>query len=128
MKFAGVSSRYVLKVDEKGRITIPQSVREILGIEPGMFVELVVDTSAKVVVLRPTATGVLASYRIRLRERKDVVNAISAVLEEGSDLKYVELGESECVLVVFVIDNVMVEKLAEKLQRKGVDVVEYVTR
>lgn len=128
MRSVGVGGKYILKIDEKGRITIPQTVRDALGIEPGTFVELSVDTSEKVIALKPVSTGVIANYRIRIRERKDVVDVILAILEEGSDLKYVELGESECSVGVFVIDNVMAEKLMEKLQTRGMNVVEYTTR
>ncbi|MEM0352410.1 MAG: hypothetical protein QXT76_06945 [Sulfolobales archaeon] len=128
VKAAGTSSKFILKVDEKGRITIPLSVREVLNIEPGMLVELLVNPSDKTIVLKPLTTGVIANYRIRLRNRNEVVDIITTILEEGSELKYLELGESECSIGVLAMDNVMVEKLAEKLQMKGVNVIEYTTK
>ncbi|WP_123536114.1 AbrB/MazE/SpoVT family DNA-binding domain-containing protein [Halosimplex salinum] len=42
------------RVDEKGRVTIPQSVRESLGIEPGEEVTVSVDDGS--VVIRPRVT------------------------------------------------------------------------
>lgn len=90
--------------------------------------ELSVDSAGRALVLKPVSAGVIANYRIRIQERKDLINIISAILEEGSDLKYIELGESECSVGVFVIDNVMAERLMEKLQMRGVDVIEYATR
>lgn len=128
MRVGRADNKYLLKVDEKGRITIPLSARELIGIEPGMFVELLVDSSTKTMVVKPLTTGVIASYRLRLRERKDIVDVISTILEEGSELRYVECGEVECVAGVLVIDTVMVEKLAEKLQVRGVSVIEYTTK
>lgn len=56
------------RVDEKGRVTIPQSVRESLGIEPGEEVTISVDDGS--VVIRPrvsreefveTMTGVVSN-------------------------------------------------------------------
>lgn len=128
VRTAGTGSKYILKVDEKGRITIPLSVREILNIEPGTLVELLVDHSGKAIVIRPLITGVIANYRIRLRSRNELVDVISAILEEGSELKYLELGESECDVGVFVMDNVMVETLAEKMQMRGISIIEYTTK
>ncbi len=125
---ARAGHRYVLRVDGKGRITIPLPVREALGIEPGDLVELAVDVSARTVAIRPAAMGVLASYRVSLSQRKELVDAISTILEEGSDLRYAECWELECVVEVFVIDAVMAEKIAERLRTVGVKVVEYGTR
>ncbi len=120
--------RYVLRVDGKGRVTIPLPLRESLGIEPGTVVELTVDASGRAVVVRPATSGVVASYRVSLYERRNVVSAVSAVLEEGSDLRLVECWESECVIEAFVIDEVMVERIAERLRAAGVEVVEYTSK
>jgi AbrB family looped-hinge helix DNA binding protein len=125
---AGRPARYVLKLDEKGRVTIPQVVRDALGLEPGMFIELVVEKDSKTIVLRPAASGVMATYRVSLDKRSDVVGLVSSVVEEGSDLRYLECGETECFLSVFLIDTVMAEKLAEKLRGMGIQVIEYSVR
>lgn len=119
------SFRYVLKLDEKGRITIPQVVRDALGLEPGMFVELVIDRSSRIIVVRPVASGIIATYRVSLDKRSDVVSLVSSVIEEGSDLRYLECGETECLLRVFLLDTLMAEKLAEKLRSRGLNVIEY---
>ncbi len=43
----------IVKVDSKGRITIPQTMRESLGIEPGMLVALLADGDKKEIVINP---------------------------------------------------------------------------
>ena len=43
----------LVKVDSKGRITIPQTMRENLGIEPGMLVALLADSDKKEIVISP---------------------------------------------------------------------------
>lgn len=125
MEVAERSFRYVLKLDEKGRITIPQVVREALGLEPGMFVELVVNRGSRTIVVKPVASGVIASYKVSLNKRSDVISLVSSVIEEGSDLRYLECEESECLLRVFLLDALMAEKLVEKLRSRGLHVVEY---
>lgn len=122
------ASRYVLRVDGKGRITLPLPAREALGVGPGALVELVVDASTRTVAVRPLTVGVLASYRVSVPDRRGLADLVSAILEEGSDLRRVECWESECVVEVLAIDAVMVERVAEKLRAKGIGVEAYTAR
>lgn len=118
-------TRFTLKVDEKGRVTIPQVVREALGIEPGTLVELSLDESAKSIVIRPVFSGAVVSYRVSLRSREELVEAIRAVLEEGSELRQVECRELECLIKVLALDAALAEQIAEKLRSIGLNLVEY---
>jgi len=118
-------TRFTLKVDEKGRVTIPQVVREALGIEPGTLVELSLDEPAKSIVIKPVFSGVVVSYRVSLRSREELVEAIKAALEEGSDLRQVECRELECLIRVLALDTALAERVAEKIRSKGLNLVEY---
>ncbi|MEB3780572.1 MAG: ACT domain-containing protein [Desulfurococcales archaeon] len=44
------------KVDSKGRITIPQTIRETLDIEPGMFMALIADLERREIIVTPIYT------------------------------------------------------------------------
>ncbi len=118
-------ARFTLKVDEKGRVTIPQVVRELLGIEPGTLVEMSLDESTKSVIIKPVFSGVVVSYRVSLRSREELVEAIRTVLEEGSELKQVECKELECLIRVLVLDTAVAEQVAEKLRLRELNLVEY---
>lgn len=118
-------ARFMLKVDEKGRVTIPQVVRELLGIEPGNLIELTLDESTKSIVIRPMFNGVLAIYRVSLRSREELVEAVRVVIGEGSELKQVECRELECFIRVLTLDSTLAEHIAEKLRSKGLNLVEY---
>ncbi|MCS7099078.1 MAG: hypothetical protein RMH84_00965 [Sulfolobales archaeon] len=117
-----------VRVDEKGRVTIPQYVREALAIVPGMFVELHVDASTRTIVLKPAASGTVAEYRVRLEDRKNLIDVVSVVVEEGSEVRSLRCGEFECDVEVFIADAVLAERLAEKMRERGIGVVEYRTR
>jgi AbrB family looped-hinge helix DNA binding protein len=118
-------ARFTLKVDEKGRITIPQVVRELLDIEPGTLIELTVDESTKSIVIRPVFSGVLVTYRVALRSREELVEAVRLVIGEGSELKQVECRELECIIRALALDSGLAEHIAEKLRSKGLNIVEY---
>lgn len=49
----GMRLTAIVKVDSKGRITIPQTMRETIGVEPGMLMAVIADTDKKEIIVSP---------------------------------------------------------------------------
>jgi AbrB family looped-hinge helix DNA binding protein len=65
---SGIVATDSRRIDEKGRVTIPQSIRESLGIEPGE--EVTVSTEEGRVVIRPRVS------------REEFVETMAGVINE----------------------------------------------
>jgi AbrB family looped-hinge helix DNA binding protein len=99
----------IVRVDSKGRITIPMVVREALDIVEGMNLILVADTEKREIVVSPLPSETTSLYELYL-EIKDVPGALAKVSEKIAEhnidqittqctvLKRGELAE--CVIVI----------------------------
>ncbi len=99
----------LVKVDSKGRVTIPLVIREALNIVEGMNLILVADPDKKEIILTPlpATKGLLAEIRIEL---KDVPGALAQTAERlaslgidqvSSQCTTVKRGEyAECIIIV----------------------------
>ena len=99
----------IVRVDSKGRITIPMVVREALDIVEGMNLILVADTEKREIIVSPLRSDTQNLYELYL-EIKDVPGALAKVSEKLAEnnidqittqctvLKRGELAE--CVIVV----------------------------
>ncbi len=98
----------LVKVDSKGRITIPLTIREALGIHEGMNVLLIADLDEKKIFISPIPDKArLMELNIMVDDRPGVVAEISKVLaDHGVDiiaLKCVVIKRGvtgECYIVV----------------------------
>lgn len=98
----------IVKVDSKGRITIPLTIREALDIREGMTVLLIADKEKKEIIVSPIPERAkLVELTIRVEDRPGVLAELTRELaERGIDiiatkcmvLKRGELGE--CYMVV----------------------------
>ena len=98
----------IVRVDSKGRITIPMVVRDALNIVEGMHLILVADPDKREIILSPILAPVAQVYEIYI-ELKDVPGALARVSEELANLGIDQLttqcaavkrGEyAECVIV-----------------------------
>ncbi len=70
----------LVKIDNKGRITIPIVVRELLGLREGSYLVLVMDPSTKQIVLVPANVQGENLYEIEILF-KDVTGALAKVSE-----------------------------------------------
>jgi looped-hinge helix DNA binding domain, AbrB family len=103
-----VSVEETVKVDSKGRITIPAAVRELFDIREGMYLLMVADRNSKEIKLVPLPifaqlvriklivedrTGVLADITKFLASRNvDIISTKCIVLKRE------ELGECEMIV------------------------------
>ncbi len=99
----------IVKVDSKGRVTIPLVVREALGIVEGMNIILISDPDKREIVLTPLPSTESKLYELRI-EFKDVPGALAKTSEKLAELGVdqvttqcttVKRGEyAECIIIV----------------------------
>ncbi len=82
----------VLRVDSKGRITIPAYMRLVLGIEPNSKVVAILDEERKVIELRVTEPGALF---LCVSESVDVSELEALVHEYASKLVSINCVRSD---------------------------------
>ena len=68
----------LVKVDSKGRVTIPQTIRDLMGIEPGMLMAVIADIEKKEIAVSPIYSSGRSIYEINL-DLKDRPGAIASV-------------------------------------------------
>ncbi len=98
----------IVRVDSKGRITIPMVIRESLNIVEGMYVVLIADTSRREIIVSPVVFPGTKLYEVYV-EINDVPGALAEVTDfmakHGVDLiathcTTVRRGETaECTLI-----------------------------
>ncbi|MEM2158341.1 MAG: hypothetical protein QXO72_04950 [Sulfolobales archaeon] len=119
----------VVKIDNKGRVTIPQHIREPLGIGLGMYFEVVADLKNRQVVLKPLfkgrTEGLVDEVKVMLEDLKELGDLIKTCVGGGYDIISLNCiyGEKhECVLNIYAIDDVQVNKLKELLEKYAVSI------
>jgi looped-hinge helix DNA binding domain, AbrB family len=97
--FTQVSTRLtgLVKVDSKGRITIPQTIRESLGIEAGMLVAMLADTEKKEIIVSPIMAENAKVVQIEVT-MQDRPGALAKVTSKLSDLK-VDIIANRCTSI-----------------------------
>ncbi len=116
----------VVRVDSKGRVTIPMIVRESLNIVEGMHLVMIADTDRREILLSPVLAPSAKVYEVRI-EIEDVPGAfakVSGLLAENkvdqvtTHCASIKRGEiAECI-VIADLSNAAVspDELREKLQ------------
>ncbi len=117
----------IAKVDSKGRITIPLTIREALDIHEGMTVLLIADREKKEILLSPVPEKAkLAELNISVEDRPGVLAEITRVLaDKGVDIiatkcVVIRRGElGECYMVVDYSKSILndILELVEELKR-----------
>ncbi|MCI4459515.1 MAG: ACT domain-containing protein [Acidilobus sp.] len=121
----------LVKVDSKGRITIPQTIRESLGIEAGMLVAMLADTEKKEIIVSPIMAENAKVVQIEVM-MQDRPGALAKVTSKLSDLKVDIIAnrctsitrreEGECTFIVDISQSTTdVEGIRKALE--GLDVV-----
>lgn len=121
----------LVKVDSKGRITIPQTIRESLGIEAGMLVAMLADTEKKEIIVSPIMAENAKVVQIEVT-MQDRPGALAKVTSRLSELKVDIIAnrctsitrreEGECTFIVDISQSTTdVEGIRKALE--GLDVV-----
>jgi AbrB family looped-hinge helix DNA binding protein len=86
----------VVKVDSKGRVTIPLTIREALDIHEGMTVLLIADRDKKEILLSPVPEKArLIELNIMVEDRPGVLAEITRVLADNG----VDIVATKCVVI-----------------------------
>ena len=88
----------LVKVDSKGRVTIPQPIREALGIESGMYVVILADIDKGEIVLSPVANRGEKVYTFEI-EFKDVAGSLARVASVFAKHK-ADIVTSKCASII----------------------------
>lgn len=122
----------IVKVDSKGRVTIPQSIRGALGIEKGMVMMIVGDVEKREIYLTPLSKAEGENIRyleITLVDRPGALAKVTKVLADHN----VDIVANRCTSVIrgeegvcFIVadfskSDITPEKLREELE--GLDIV-----
>ncbi|MCD6301326.1 MAG: ACT domain-containing protein [Staphylothermus sp.] len=86
----------IVKVDSKGRITIPLTIREALDIREGMTVLLIADREKKEIIVSPIPERAkLVELTLRVEDRPGVLAEITRILAE----KGVDIIATRCIVI-----------------------------
>jgi AbrB family looped-hinge helix DNA binding protein len=87
----------IVKVDSKGRVTIPLVVREALNIIEGMNLILIADAERREIILTPLPGEAEKLYELRI-EFKDVPGALARISSKLAEFN-VDLVTTQCTTV-----------------------------
>jgi AbrB family looped-hinge helix DNA binding protein len=120
----------LLRVDSKGRVTIPRTVRDALNIVEGGYVIMIADLNKNEIVLTPTGggNGKLLDLRVIFEDVKGKLAEISEELAKlGADQVSTSCrtikkgGEAECTFIIEVPEELSKEEVEEAISSiKGV--------
>ena len=114
----------VVKVDSKGMITIPQAVREALGVEPGMLMALIADFDKREIIVSPIATKPEAVYELDLNlvDKPGSLAAVTGVLaKHKADIiasKCASIARGEEASCTLIVDMSMSDVDADSIKRE----------
>jgi len=114
----------VVKVDSKGRITIPQAVREALGVEPGMLMALIADFDKREIIVSPIATKPEAVYELDLNlvDKPGSLAAVTGVLaKHKADIiasKCASIARGEEASCTIIVDMSMSDVDVDSIKRE----------
>ncbi|MEM0020775.1 MAG: hypothetical protein QW333_01080 [Fervidicoccaceae archaeon] len=125
----------IVKIDPKGRVTIPLYIREAMDVHEGKYLVIIADIEKKEIVLTPITRSAENIYEIRV-ELQDKPGALAEFSKVLGDMKLdvliskcstVKRGEiGECSAVVEPLDpSIDIKMVEEKI--KSLDVVYMVT-
>lgn len=129
----------IVKVDSKGRVTIPLFVREALEIQEGRYLIAIADINKKEIILTPVTSSnkPIFEIKVELKDKPGALAEFSEKLKEMgldqlivrcSTIKRGEIGE--CISIVESINgsrNVRLTADAIKNELEKMDIVYFVS-
>jgi len=124
----------LVKVDSKGRVTIPQPIRDALGIESGMLVALIADIDKGEILLSPilSRSGKLYIFEIEFR---DIAGSLARIMSVFANAK-ADILASKCASIIrgstagctVIVDFSQANKTPEEVAREleSMDIVNIV--
>lgn len=119
----------IVRIDSRGRVTMPSSIRDAVRLSEGMYVMLIADLDNKEIRIVPFADpeAQLVEFRITFRDVPGALARAAAVLaEQGVDLLSTESrtlrrGESAEWLAIADVSKSRceLEELKERILREG---------
>lgn len=88
----------LVKVDSKGRVTIPQPIREALGIESGMLIALIADVDKGEILLSPVLSKAGRLYEFEI-EFRDVAGSLAKIISAFAEAK-ADILASKCASII----------------------------
>ncbi|MEB3774903.1 MAG: AbrB family DNA-binding protein [Desulfurococcales archaeon] len=76
----------IVKVDSKGRITIPQTMRETIGVEPGMLMAVIADTDKREIIVSPIygKGNIIYEVEVALIDRPGAIAQVADALARNN--------------------------------------------
>jgi len=88
----------LVRVDSKGRVTIPQTIREALGIDVGMTMVVIADIDRREIVLAPVSSDTSKLYEFVI-DIADVTGALAKLSGKMAELG-IDIVTSKCASIV----------------------------
>jgi AbrB family looped-hinge helix DNA binding protein len=122
-----MSVEETVKVDSKGRITIPSAIRELFDIREGMYLLIIADKNSREIKLVPLPiTAQLVKIRLIVEDRTGVLADITRFLASRNVdivstrcvvLKREELGECEMVVDISRSDYTDIASIESEMRK-----------
>lgn len=122
--------RMTVRIDSKGRVTIPSVIRDEIGLGPNSIVEIESDPDRGIIVIRPVSgEGVIVDLVVEVLDINEISKAVAAAAETGAELRYLKCSAGgagvRCELITTLLDYSMIKELVDRLGEGGVKVIEY---
>lgn len=121
--------RAIVKVDPKGRITIPLYIRETVGLEPFSYAEVEVSEDGKSIIIKPVSKSgeVLVDIKVTLNNINDFMQVLKTILAEGVEVRLLKCRsmdnkEYSCIFTLTLLDRILAEHIGRKLKDSGIKV------
>lgn len=114
----------IIKMDPKGRITIPQAMREALEIRPGMLMVLIADADKREIIMSPVMSSGESIYEfdVILTDKPGSLAAVTSIFaKHKGDIvasKCASITRGEEANCIFVVDMSISPSSTEDLRRE----------